>query len=66
MEELHFSNIVQYEANLLKNHQKDKNSSASASFADLVIKAPHARESSVPNRRMAKTIDHDEDTRHKS
>ena len=64
MEELHFANIIQYEASLAK--QKNEDISVNASFTDLSAKIPVPRQASLPNNRLMKTINPDEDQRHQS
>ena len=66
MEELHFANMVQYEANLVRQKNDEQSNSVNASFTDLGSKIPVPRKASLPNNRLMKTINPDEDQRHQS
>ena len=59
MEELHFANMVSYEAQM--KQEKDLARTANSNLTELVLGAGEhrKRQSSVPARRMAQTIEHD-------
>ena len=58
MEDLHFANMVQYEASMRQEDIEKKSNTLNNKLSEMCY-AEDERQSSLPNNRMAQTIEHE-------